>query len=246
MTATNYATKWTANAIETPPDLTALVSSGYPTNGDPSKGIPPTLPGAPWFHWVAQSLATVIVGNGLTLDQTKTDQLLDALKNFGKTVVPIGSVIFYLGTTIPDGYLLCNGASLSRTEYPELFEVLGTKCGAVDSAHFTLPDTHHRFLEGTTSVSEVGQYIAAGLPNIEGYLNSANLGNIDAGYVLSWNGALRPNRVRNGRIVATQENNNYVITDDANFDASKSNALFGSSDTNQPKSLRGYLLIRYQ
>ena len=165
MTATNYATKWTANAIETPPDLTALVSSGYPTNGDPSKGIPPTLPGAPWFHWVAQSLATVIVGNGLTLDQTKTDQLLDALKNFGKTVVPIGSVIFYLGTTIPDGYLLCNGASLSRTEYPELFEVLGTKCGAVDSAHFTLPDTHHRFLEGTTSVSEVGQYIAAGLPN---------------------------------------------------------------------------------
>lgn len=166
MTATNYATKWTANAIETPPDLTALVSSGYPTNGDSSKGIPPTLPGAPWFHWVAQSLATVIVGNGLTLDQTKTDQLLDALKNFGKTGVPIGSVIFYLGTTIPDGYLLCNGASLSRTEYPELFEVLGTKCGAVDSAHFTLPDTHHRFLEGTASVSEVGQYIAAGLPNI--------------------------------------------------------------------------------
>lgn len=171
MTVTNYATRWTANAIETPPDLTALVSSGYPTNGDPSKGIPPTLPGAPWFHWVAQSLATVIVGNGLTLDQTKTDQLLDAHKNFGKTVMPIGSVIFYLGTTIPDGYLLCNGASLSRTEYQELFEVLGTKCGAVDSAHFNLPDTHHRFLEGTTSVSEVGQYIAAGLPNITGRLS---------------------------------------------------------------------------
>ena len=171
MTVTNYATKWTANAIETPPDLTALVSSGYPTNGDPSKGIPPTLPGAPWFHWVAQSLATVIVGNGLALDQTKTDQLLDALKNFGKTVVPIGSVIFYLGTTIPDGYLLCNGASLSRTEYPELFEVLGTKCGSVDSAHFTLPDTHHRFLEGTTTLSEVGSYIAAGLPNIPGNIS---------------------------------------------------------------------------
>lgn len=171
MIATTYATKWTANAIETPPDLTALVSSGYPTNGDPSKGIPPTLPGAPWFHWITQSLASVIVGNGLTLDQTKTDQLLGALKNLGKTIVPIGSVIFYLGTTIPDGYLLCNGASLSRTEYPELFEVLGTKCGAVDSAHFTLPDTHHRFLEGTTTLSEVGSYIAAGVPNITGRLS---------------------------------------------------------------------------
>jgi microcystin-dependent protein len=244
--STTYAMKWTANAIQTVPNLSDLVSSGYPTNGDPSKGIAPTLPGAAWFHWVSQTLGCAIQGNDLTIDQTKTDQLLSAMKNLGKTVVPIGTVVFYLGTTIPDGYLLCNGASLLRTEYPELFAVLGTKCGSVDSAHFTLPDTHHRFLEGTTTLSEVGSYIAAGLPNIEGYLNSANLGNIDAGYVLSWNGALRPNRVRNGRIVATQENNNYVITDDANFDASKSNALFGSSDTNQPKSLRGYLLIRYQ
>ena len=197
MTVTNYATKWTANAIETPPDLTALVSSGYPTNGDPSKGIPPTLPGAPWFHWVAQSLATVIVGNGLALDQTKTDQLLDALKNFGKTVVPIGSVIFYLGTTIPDGYLLCNGASLSRTEYPELFEVLGTKCGSVDSAHFTLPDTHHRFLEGTTTLSEVGSYVEAGLPNI-----LSSLGGIMNGVSGANTGALTLQRVNSMQISA--------------------------------------------
>ena len=240
MTATNYATKWTANAIETPPDLTALVSSGYPTNGDPSKGIPPTLPGAPWFHWVAQSLATVIVGNGLTLDQTKTDQLLDALKNFGKTVVPIGSVIFYLGTTIPDGYLLCNGASLSRTEYPELFEVLGTKCGAVDSAHFTLPDTHHRFLEGTTSVSEVGQYIAAGLPNIQGqigWLSSYGItSNVD-------NSALYWGKPNAGTTRTQQIPGESSL--DVYFDASRNNPLFGASATTQVSSLRGYWLIRF-
>lgn len=235
MTATNYATKWTANAIETPPDLTALVSSGYPTNGDPSKGIPPTLPGAPWFHWVAQSLATVIVGNGLTLDQTKTDQLLDALKNFGKTVVPIGSVIFYLGTTIPDGYLLCNGASLSRTEYPELFEVLGTKCGAVDSAHFTLPDTHHRFLEGTTSVSEVGQYIAAGLPNIGG----------QGGTVLSSYAPTLCFSVskKNNSDVAFM-NGDYSSYDLA-LSADRNTSVYGNSDTVQPSALRGYWLIRF-
>lgn len=166
--STTYAMKWTANAIQTVPNLSDLVSSGYPTNGDPSKGIAPTLPGAAWFHWVSQTLGCAIQGNGLTIDQTKTDQLLSAMKNLGKTVVPIGTVVFYLGTTIPDGYLLCNGASLLRTEYPELFEVLGTKCGSVDSAHFTLPDTHHRFLEGTTTLSEVGSYIDAGLPNIVG------------------------------------------------------------------------------
>ena len=168
MSTITYAMKWTANAIQTVPNLSDLVSSGYPTNGDPSKGIAPTLPGAAWFHWVSQTLGCAIQGNGLTIDQTKTDQLLSAMKNLGKAIVPIGTVVFYLGTTIPDGYLLCNGASLSRTEFPELFEVLGTKCGSVDSAHFTLPDTHHRFLEGTTTLSEVGQYIAAGLPNISG------------------------------------------------------------------------------
>lgn len=243
MTVTNYATKWTANAIETPPDLTALVSSGYPTNGDPSKGIPPTLPGAPWFHWVAQSLATVIVGNGLALDQTKTDQLLDALKNFGKTVVPIGSVIFYLGTTIPDGYLLCNGASLSRTEYPELFEVLGTKCGSVDSAHFTLPDTHHRFLEGTTTLSEVGSYVEAGLPNIlgKGEWTRGGGGSDSSG----------PNVVSSGSLIvkkggASQTSTGFDAPGDMTLEinASLSNHVYGASETVQPAGLYGLYLIR--
>ena len=242
MTVTNYATRWTANAIETPPDLTALVSSGYPTNGDPSKGIPPTLPGAPWFHWVAQSLATVIVGNGLTLDQTKTDQLLDAHKNFGKTVMPIGSVIFYLGTTIPDGYLLCNGASLSRTEYQELFEVLGTKCGAVDSAHFNLPDTHHRFLEGTTSVSEVGQYIAAGLPNSTGQiysLRAIGAGTGDGTGNIRWGGVLNLDTVLCGAP-------NASIRADPKINLSDGNSIFGASDTVQPAGLYVQMLIRYE
>ena len=237
MTVTNYATKWTANAIETPPDLTALVSSGYPTNGDPSKGIPPTLPGAPWFHWVAQSLATVIVGNGLALDQTKTDQLLDALKNFGKTVVPIGSVIFYLGTTIPDGYLLCNGASLSRTEYPELFEVLGTKCGSVDSAHFTLPDTHHRFLEGTTTLSEVGSYIAAGLPNILG-----EWPNVYATQKSTSGGCafFRYNDSNSGETLSERESSAHL-----GFDASRISSLYQNSLYDvRVNALFGLLLIR--
>ena len=244
MTVTNYATKWTANAIETPPDLTALVSSGYPTNGDPSKGIPPTLPGAPWFHWVAQSLATVIVGNGLTLDQTKTGQLLGALKNLGKTIVPIGSVIFYLGTTIPDGYLLCNGASLSRTEYPELFEVLGTKCGAVDSAHFTLPDTHHRFLEGTTTLSEVGSYIAAGLPNSTGRFRSDNLGYLRMCVLTDGDAFYSSDPYPRNKIFG--ENSTEQQDSLVNFDLSRSSSIYKNGSTVQPEALFAQALIRYK
>lgn len=242
--STTYAMKWTANAIQTVPNLSDLVSSGYPTNGDPSKGIAPTLPGAAWFHWVSQTLGCAIQGNGLTIDQTKTDQLLSAMKNLGKTVVPIGTVVFYLGTTIPDGYLLCNGASLLRTEYPELFEVLGTKCGSVDSAHFTLPDTHHRFLEGTTTLSEVGSYVEAGLPNIQGWLTAAN------GYYFVGNaaGAFVPASYAAKKTANTYEENSSIDSGYGGFNmnAQSLNPLYGAAETVQPKTLRGYALIRYE
>lgn len=224
MSTITYAMKWTANAIQTVPNLSDLVSSGYPTNGDPSKGIAPTLPGAAWFHWVSQTLGCAIQGNGLTIDQTKTDQLLSAMKNLGKMVVPIGTVVFYLGTTIPDGYLLCNGASLSRTEFPELFAVLGTKCGSVDSAHFTLPDTHHRFLEGTTTLSEVGQYIAAGLPNIKGYFLGYALGQIGAKNGSASGPFSTRNIVENKAI--TLHNDISYLNQDMDFDASKVSNLY--------------------
>lgn len=39
---------------------------------------------------------------------------------------PVGSIISYAGTTPPEGYLACTGASLSRTTYAALFAVIGT------------------------------------------------------------------------------------------------------------------------
>ena len=244
MSTITYAMKWTANAIQTVPNLSDLVSSGYPTNGDPSKGIAPTLPGAAWFHWVSQTLGCAIQGNGLTIDQTKTDQLLSAMKNLGKAIVPIGTVVFYLGTTIPDGYLLCNGASLSRTEFPELFEVLGTKCGSVDSAHFTLPDTHHRFLEGTTTISEVGQYIAAGLPNIPG---SFDISTGKKGYLsVSGTGAFFPHQngvqpiVISGSAITYEGYSNDKIV----FSPDLVNSVYGSSLTVQTASMRGLWVLK--
>ena len=238
--STTYAMKWTANAIQTVPNLSDLVSSGYPTNGDPSKGIAPTLPGAAWFHWVSQTLGCAIQGNDLTIDQTKTDQLLSAMENLGKTVVPIGTVVFYLGTTIPDGYLLCNGASLLRTEYPELFEVLGTKCGSVDSAHFKLPDTHHRFLEGTTTLSEVGSYIAAGLPNIAGSQGSIYPGSsdpVESGVMKFW----RNSNWKLPALVSTNSGEPVGVT----IDASLGSSLYQNNLTEvRVNGLFGMMLIR--
>ena len=53
--------------------------------------------------------------------------------------VPAGATMGYAGTGAPTGYLLQNGASLLRADYPALFAAIGTTYGAVDGTHFTLP-----------------------------------------------------------------------------------------------------------
>lgn len=237
----NIQDYWTANSIQTPPDLSQLSSKGYPTNGDPARGIPPTLPGAGWFHRVSQLFASVINAAGLTIDPADTDQLLKALKVFSKKTVPIGVVVHYMGDTIPEGYLLCNGASLSRTEYPELFAVLGTKCGAADTAHFNIPDTHHRFLEGTTALSEIGKYIAEGLPNITGRL-SYLASNDERALPYAESALYYP--ITDGHTQSDFTMVDETIPADIGLDAGRHNAIFGASNTVQPSAVRALVLIR--
>lgn len=53
---------------------------------------------------------------------------------------PVGAIIPYGGSTAPTGWLLCNGAAVSRITYSDLFAVIGTKYGAGDgSTTFNLP-----------------------------------------------------------------------------------------------------------
>lgn len=52
----------------------------------------------------------------------------------------VGEIKMYAGATAPTGYLLCDGASLLRASYPDLFALLGTTYGSVDGSHFNVPD----------------------------------------------------------------------------------------------------------
>lgn len=85
--------------------------------------------------------------------------------------LPTGSFIYYGGTDVPEGYLLCNGANVSRTTYAALFAVIGTKYGEGDgSSTFTLPNLDGRVLQGTNDTSVVGTYLEAKLPNMTGLM----------------------------------------------------------------------------
>jgi microcystin-dependent protein len=60
--------------------------------------------------------------------------------------VPTGMISPWPTSTAPTGYLLCDGAQVSRTTYVNLFTLLGTTYGSGDgSTTFNVPDLRGRF-----------------------------------------------------------------------------------------------------
>jgi microcystin-dependent protein len=52
-----------------------------------------------------------------------------------------GAIFPFAGETIPDGFLSCNGAAVSREDYAELFAVIGVTYGSGNgTTTFNLPD----------------------------------------------------------------------------------------------------------
>ena len=63
--------------------------------------------------------------------------------------VPPGSIMAYMGTNPPTGWLLCDGSAVSRTTYSRLFGVIGIANGYGDGMNtFNLPDLRGMFLRG--------------------------------------------------------------------------------------------------
>ncbi len=69
-----------------------------------------------------------------------------------QTGSPAGIVVAFAAIEIPEGWLECDGASISRTQYAGLFTAIGTTYGSGDgSTTFGLPDLRGRVLAGVDS-----------------------------------------------------------------------------------------------
>lgn len=64
------------------------------------------------------------------------------------SVLPPGTIVPFAGANVPSGWLLCNGASVSRAEYSALFAAIDIAWGAQDLESFNVPDLRGRFLRG--------------------------------------------------------------------------------------------------
>lgn len=151
----------------------------------------------------------------------------------------VGEIKMYAGATAPDGYLWCNGQAVSRTTYARLFAVIGTRWGSGNgSTTFNVPDSRRRFPEGANSGSEVGQYVQAGLPNITGAIDFRGLMNNSASVA---SGAFR----KYGATKEFEPTGADITGGAVEFDASRSNAIYGRSSTVQPASARCLYIIKY-
>lgn len=60
----------------------------------------------------------------------------------------IGFIAPFAGTVVPSGWIPCNGQSLLRASYPDLFDTIGEIYGATDTDHFNVPNLINRVVVG--------------------------------------------------------------------------------------------------
>lgn len=99
------------------------------------------------------STSNVIITGNLTINNTSNINANISSSSGISTIIPIGSIFPYVSTTtLPYGYLLCNGQEISRNTYPDLFSVMGTTYGVGDgSTTFNLPDLRAKIPFGASS-----------------------------------------------------------------------------------------------
>lgn len=159
-----------------------------------------------------------------------------------ENLLPVGMILAWPGNTPPDGWLVCNGATISRTTYADLFAAIGTTFGSGDgSTTFKIPDYQGDFLRGYLSgtSSAIGTRQAEGLPNISGRLDFGK----QVGGMSSSSGAFSHKNISQdwaGTYTGTVNVIDYV-----NFDASRSSGLYGDSSHVTPRNNAVSWCIKY-
>lgn len=137
-----------------------------------------------------------------------------------------GEIKWFAFNTAPDGYLVCNGANVSRKTYADLFAVIGTTFGKGDgSTTFTLPNLINKFAQGSTTV---GTYKSAGLPDHD---------HLYVDYYAAFNEG------RGGSTPLVSSSNSHTTR--TTEKASRSNSIYGNSTTVQPPALTLLPCIKY-
>lgn len=170
-----------------------------------------------------------------TVNTNVNNKLDNGLNSLTETVninSPAGTIVMTLRTSAPKGYFFCQGQTVSRTTYKNLFSAIGTAYGSGDgSTTFNLPDFRNRTPWGSNASNSFG-YLNAGLPDIVGGFSTQDNKAYGAFHVGGRIGGL------DGGGVAT----NWV---DFRASWTDGNVVYGKSNTVQPPAVKVNFIIKY-
>jgi len=114
-------------------------------------------PDAPLFIQEQDITSGADPENPTTLYDNAKNTFNSDVTGFANKSTPTGTVLIYAGASVPEGYLLCNGAAISRTDYATLFQIIGTTYGAGNgTTTFNLPDLRGRVVIGVSGSHAIG------------------------------------------------------------------------------------------
>lgn len=173
------------------------------------------------------------MANGTTLtDAVNLRQLnnaiannYDNIKDIINLLSPVGDIKASLQTSNHGNWLMCNGQAVSRTEYADLFALIGENFGVGNGVTtFNVPDYRGKFLRGLGGDSAENMYTtqAEGVPNITQSDVSLFTSKINDGFLTNTTRTTFPYSGGGGTP-------GLGITD-FTVDASKGNAIYGASN----------------
>ena len=201
--------------------------------------------------------------NTVTPDNWGLKIILKALPTPPSTAVPTGTILDYTGLNAPDGYLIANGAEISRSTFSQLYQwavangLIIPQSNIPTTAHgyfgsgngsttFTIPDLRGVFkrsadLASNRGGSDTRAYQDSGAPNITGNIGFSGT---DPTTAVAWgNGAF------SRALWAGAGNSHDYPRDNAgveyNFDASRSSAVYGRSGDVRPRSVSTIPILKY-
>lgn len=92
-------------------------------------------------------------------------------------LLPVGSILPYIGAVAPSYFKLCDGSAISRSTYATLYAIIGTAYGTGDgSTTFNLPDLRNRIPIGSGTGTKVATFASrsGNVITVTGLTNAAN------------------------------------------------------------------------
>jgi len=130
----------------------------------------------------------------------QVEELGSGVSLYGGT--PIGGIVIWSGAvgSPPDGFILCDGTAISRTDFATLFTIVGTTFGSGNgSSTFNIPNLRDRFIVGAgdgynlnaTGGSSTTTLATANLPS-HSHTIGGNTGDVNLSHNHSYNSATYP------------------------------------------------------